>query len=143
MKPIKILLTFLGLFTLIFIVEHILPFGQLRSGESIIDQQFSSLFRSLNLSLLFTFIYSIREIKKIEPFEEFKRQRKNLMLVVFLFSWISNVVLMFLEPLVLKHQTIWIRVILYSLLLAVISMLLSILFSGAFMKRKTVNVSRE
>ena len=139
MKPIKILLTFLGLFTLTFIFESIIHSDLLKSSENSIKQLFSSLSQSLNLSLLFTFIWGFREIAKIEYFEEFKVQRKMLIICVFLFNWISNTTLMVSERLVLKHEINWIKAVLFSLLLAVISMLLSLLFSGAFMKRKPVN----
>ena len=139
MKPIRIILIFLGLFTMTFILEWIRYSDLLQSGETNIKQLFSSLSQSLNLPLLFTFLWSFGEIKKIESPEEFKRQRKNLILVVFLFTWISNIVLMMSERWVLKHEIVWTKAILSGLLLAVVSMLLSLLFSGAFMKRKPVN----
>jgi len=139
MKPIKILLTFLVLFTLTFLVEQIHPSDLLKSGEPYTKKLFSDISQSLNLSLLFTFIYSFREIKKIESFEELNNQRKKLVIFVFLFTWILNAALMVSEHWVLKHDTYWIKGILFSLLWTVISMLLSILFSGAFMKRKPVN----
>jgi len=139
MKPIKILLTFLALFTLTFILERIHYSDVIKSGEPYIKQLFSDISQSLNLSLLFTFIYSFGEIKKIKSFEEFKTQRKKLVIYIFLFTWILNVALMVSEHWVLKHDTNWIKGILFSLLGAVISMLLSILFSGAFMKRKPIN----
>ena len=139
MKPIRIILIFLGLFTMTFILEWIRYSDLLQSGETNIKQLFSSLSQSLNLPLLFTFLWSFGEINKIESPEEFKRQRKNLILVVFLFTWISNIVLMMSERWVLKHEIVWTKAILSGLLLAVVSMLLSLLFSGAFMKRKPVN----
>jgi len=139
MKPIKILLTFLALFTLTFILERIHYSDVLKSGEPYIKQLFSDISQSLNLSLLFTFIYSFGEIKKIKSFEEFKTQRKKLVIYILLFTWILNVALMVSEHWVLEHNTNWIKGILFSLLGAVISMLLSILFSGAFMKRKPIN----
>jgi len=139
MKPIKILLTFLGLFTLYFILERIRYSDVLKSGEPYIKQIFSDISQSLNLSLLFTFIWSFEKIKKIRSSEIFNAQRKNLIIFVFLFTWISNIAIMVLERLVLKHEIDWIKAILFSLLWAVISMLLSFLFSGAFRKRKPAN----
>jgi hypothetical protein len=139
MKPIKILLIFLGLFTLYFIFYCIIHSDLLKSGEANIKQLFSDISQSLNLSLLFTFIWSFEKIKKIQSVEVFKAQRKNLVISVFLFTWISNGIIMVLERLILKHEIVWINDILFSLLWAVISMLLSLLFSGAFMKRKLIN----
>lgn len=139
MKLIKILLTFLGLFTLTFILERIRYSDVLKSGEPYIKQLFSDISQSLNLSLLFTFIWSFEKIKKIRSIEIFNAQRKNLVICVFLFTWISNIALMVSERLVLKHEIDWIKAILFSLLLAVVSMLLSLLFSGAFIKRKPAN----
>ena len=139
MKPIKIILIFLGLFTLTFILERIRYSDVLKLGEPYIKQLFSDISQSLNLSLLFTFIWSFEKIKKIRSIEIFNAQRKNLIISVSLFTWISNVTLMVSERLVLKHEIDWIKAVFFSLLLAIISMLLSILFSGAFMKRKPVN----
>ena len=139
MKPIKILLTFLGLFTLTFIFESIIHSDLLKLGETGIKQLFSSLSQSLNMSLLFTFIWSFEKIKKIQLVEEFKVERKNLIIYVFLSTWVLSGVLMVLEFWFLKHEIDWIKMISISFLWAIISMLLSLLFSGAFMKRKTTN----
>ena len=139
MKPIKIILIFLCLFTLTFIFESIIHSDLLKTGEPYIKQLFSDISQSLNLSLLFTFIWSFEKIKKIQSVEVFKTQRKILVISVFLFSWISNGIIMVLERLILKHEIDWIKAVLFSFSLAVVSMLLSILFSGAFMKRKSVN----
>jgi len=140
MKPIKILLTFLTLFIFTFILERIIHSADLiRADEPFIKELFSSIHQSLNLSLLFTFIYSFGEIKKIESFEEFKSQRKTLVIYFFLFTWIINGFTMVLERWILKQEIDWIRWLLFSLLWAVISMLLSLLFSGAFMRRKPTN----
>jgi len=139
MKPIKILLIFFGLFTMTFLFESLLHSDLLKSGETNIKQLFSSLNQSLNLPLFFTFLWSFEKIKKIRNIEVFNVQRKKLVIYVFLFTWVSNIVLMMSYRWVLKHEIVWIKDILFSLLWAVISMLLSILFSGAFMKRKPVN----
>ena len=139
MKPIKIILIFLGLFTMTFILEWIRYSDLLKSGETNIKQLFSSLTQSLNLSLLFTFLWSFEKIKKIRSIEIFNLQRKNLVISVFLFTWISNIAIMVLERWVLKHETVWIKHILLSLFGTIFTMLLSILLSGAFMKRKSVN----
>ena len=135
MKPIKILLIFLGLFTLSFIPTQFHPFGLFKSGEPYHKQLFSSLFQSLNFSTLFTFIYFFGEIKKIESLEEFKAQRKKLVISVFLFTSILSGVLWVTESWVLKHRTDWINSILFSLIWAVISVLLTLLF----LKRMSVN----
>jgi len=136
MKPLKILLSFLGLFTLTFSLHQIHLFS---SDEPNIKQLFSDIYQSLNLSFLFTFIWSFEKIKKIQSVEEFKAQRKNLIIYIFLFTWILNFILMLSEAWVLKHDMDWKNGILFSLSWAVISMLLSLLFSGAFMKRKLTN----
>jgi len=139
MKPIKIILIFLVLFTLTFILERIRYSDVLKSGEPYIKQIFSDISQSLNLSLLFTFIWSFEKIKKIRSIEIFNAQRKNLVIFVFLFTWISNIAILVSERLVLKHEIDRIKAIFFSLLLAVVSMLLSLLFSGAFRKRKPAN----
>ena len=143
MKPIKIILIFLGLFTMTFILEWIRYSDLLKSGETNIKQLFSSLTQSLNLSLLFTFLWSFEKIKKIRSIEIFNLQRKNLVISVFLFTWISNIAIMVLERWVLKHETVWIKHILLSLFGTIFTMLLSILLSGAFMKRKKVIETEE
>jgi len=139
MKPFKILLLFLGLFTFIFILDCIGHSDLLKQGETNIKQLFSSIHQGLNLALMFTFISSFRELKKIESLQKFKTYRKSLIIYIFLFTWISNVALMVTEHWILKHEIYWIKGILFSLLWAVISMLLSLLFSGAFMQRKPIN----
>jgi len=139
MKPIKILLIFLGLFTLTFSLKRILPFSFLKSDVPYIKQLFSDISQNLNLSFLFTFIWSFERIKKIPSIEEFKAQRKNLIIYIFLFTWILNFILIMSEAWVLKHNMDWINGILFSLSLAVLSMLLSLLFSGALIKRKLTN----
>jgi len=140
MKPIKIVLLFIGLFTLTFILERLHSSVLLKSGEPITTRLFSELSQSVNLSLLFTFLWSFGETKKIQSLEEFKVRRKYLIISVFLFTWILNLILMVSERWVLKQGIDWIKWTLLSLLLAVISMLLFLLFSGAFMKRKPVNL---
>lgn len=136
MKPIKILLTFLFFFTSFFILERIYPSHFLKSGEPIIEQIFKYIFQSLNLTLLVTFLDSFRKIKKLESIEIFKAQRKNLIISFFLFTWIITVFLKVVRNWILKHETDCLKSIYYSLLWAIISLLISLLFSGAFRKGK-------
>lgn len=93
------------------------------------NQLFEEFGNALNLSLAITLSFTINDLKRTVPTENFKTERKKVVLCFYFILWMAAVLLVVAKPLFSEGEIKWLKTIFAGALLALFETGLALIIS--------------